>query len=89
MATRRDLYTAEHYPIPYAETVRQMLQSALKLKILNSDQFGQFTCYEYVDLLTNEGIKLSMDGKGRAADNAFIEGLWRILKYEYVYDKPS
>ena len=77
----------------HAESVHQMLQSAFKQhgtpEILNSDQGVQFTCQEYVDLLTNEGIKISMDGKGRATDNAFIERLWRTLKYEHVYVKPA
>jgi putative transposase len=77
----------------HAESVHQMLQNAFKQhgppEILNSDQGVQFTCQEYVDLLTNEGIKISMDGKGRATDNAFIERLWRTLKYEHVYVKPA
>lgn len=77
----------------HAESVYQMLQRAFKKhgtpEILNSDQGVQFTCQEYVDLLNNEGIKISMDGKGRATDNAFIERLWRTLKYEHVYVKPA
>ena len=77
----------------HAESVHQMLQNAFKQhgapEILNSDQGVQFTCQEYVDLLTNERIKISMDGKGRATDNAFIERLWRTLKYEHVYVKPA
>lgn len=77
----------------HAESVHQMLQRAFKRHgvpgILNSDQGVQFTCREYVDLLTQEGIKISMDGKGRATDNAFIERLWRTLKYEHVYVKPA
>jgi putative transposase len=77
----------------HAESVHQMLQNAFKQhgtpEILDSDQGVQFTCQEYVDLLTKEGIKISMDGKGRATDNAFIERLWRTLKYEHVYVKPA
>ena len=76
-----------------AESVHQMLQAAFKQhgvpEILNSDQGVQFTYQEYVDLLTNEGIKISMDGKGRATENAFIERLWRTLKYEHVYVMPA
>ena len=56
-------------------------------EILNSDQGSQFTSNEYVSLLKSHGIKISMDGKGRALDNIFIERLWRRLKYEDVYIK--
>jgi putative transposase len=54
-------------------------------KILNSDQGVQFTSKEWVSFLAEKGIKISMDGKGRWADNIFIERFWRSLKYEEVY----
>lgn len=53
--------------------------------IMNSDQGSQFTSPQYLQLLTEAGVKISMDGKGRASDNIFTERLWRSLKYEEVY----
>jgi putative transposase len=53
--------------------------------ILNSDQGGQFTSPDYVDAVTAAGVRISMDGRGRALDNVFTERLWRSLKYEEVY----
>jgi putative transposase len=54
-------------------------------EILNSDQGSQFTSELYIDLLKENKVQISMDGKGRAIDNIFIERLWRTVKYEYVY----
>ncbi len=54
-------------------------------EIFNSDQGSQFTSPTFTDVLTREGVKISMDGKGRATDNIFVERLWRSLKYEDVY----
>jgi len=54
-------------------------------EILNSDQGSQFTSEEYVGLVTAVGVRISMDGRGRALDNVFTERLWRSLKYEEVY----
>ncbi|MCV6628566.1 MAG: integrase core domain-containing protein [Flavobacteriaceae bacterium] len=74
---------------------RQTLEAAIeqhgKPEILNTDQGSQFTAYEFCDWVThsNQGIKLSMDGKGRAIDNIFIERLWRSVKYEHVYLFPA
>jgi putative transposase len=53
--------------------------------IWNSDQGSQFTSPQYLDLLTTAGVQISMDGKGRALDNVFVERLWRTVKYEEVY----
>ena len=58
-----------------------------KPEIINSDQGSQFTCNEWIEYLEKEEIKISMDGKGRAIDNIFIERLWRSVKYDYVYIK--
>ena len=60
-------------------------------EILNTDQGSQFTAYEFCDWVThpNQGIRLSMDGKGRAIDNIFIERLWRSVKYEHVCLFPA
>jgi putative transposase len=59
-----------------------------KPDIINSDQGSQFTAECYIDLLNTNGIQISMDGKGRALDNAFVERLWRSVKQEYVYLNP-
>lgn len=53
--------------------------------ILNSDQGSQFTSPDYVNTLKECGIKISMDGKGRALDNAITERFWRTLKWEDIY----
>lgn len=74
---------------------RETLQTATQQygvpEILNTDQGSQFTAYEFCDWVTHpdQGIRLSMDGKGRAIDNIFIERLWRSLKYEHVYLFPA
>ena len=54
-------------------------------EIFNTDQGSQFTSDNHTRRLTANQIKISMDSKGRALDNIFIERLWRSLKYEYVY----
>lgn len=58
-------------------------------QIINSDQGSQFTCQGWVEYLEQQQIKVSMDGKGRALDNIFIERLWRTVKYEYLYLNPA
>ena len=55
-------------------------------QIVNTDQGSQYTSQIFVKtVLGNKQTQLSMDGKGRATDNAFIERLWRTVKYEYIY----
>lgn len=54
-------------------------------EIINSDQGCQFTSETWLNELRQRGIKISMDGRGRALDNVFIERLWRSVKYESVY----
>jgi putative transposase len=64
------------------------LEAALRVsnpEIFNTDQGVQFTCSAYTGRLEKQGIQISMDGKGRALDNVFIERLWRSLKYEEIY----
>jgi len=56
--------------------------------ILNTDQGAQFTSTIFTSTVLSNGVKLSMDGKGRATDNAFIERLWRSVKYEKIYVHP-
>ena len=60
-----------------------------KPEIINSDQGSQFTCNEWIELLQEEEVQISMDGKGHAIDNVFIERLWRSVKYDYVYLRPA
>jgi putative transposase len=57
--------------------------------ILNSDQGSQFTSDNYITLLKDNKIRISMDGKGRATENIFIERRWRSLKYEHVCLNPA
>ena len=59
-------------------------------EILNTDQGSQFTSVEFTEYVTRERqVRLSMDGKGRALDNIFVERLWRSVKYEHVYLFPA
>lgn len=65
-----------------------VLQNALrkdKPVISNTDQGSQFTSNDYLEVLESNDIQISMDGRGRAFDNIFIERLWRTVKYEEVY----
>jgi putative transposase len=72
-----------------AEWCTEVLQEAIKNHgipdIFNTDQGSQFTSEVFINTLIDNGIKISMDGKGRALDNIFIERLWRSVKYENVY----
>lgn len=66
----------------------EALRDALKYgtpEIFNTDQGSQFTSEAFTGLLLESGIQISMDGKGRAMDNIFVERLWRTVKYENVY----
>lgn len=67
---------------------RKMMAQAIerygKPQIINTDQGAQYTSLEFSRFVLDSGIKLSMDGKGRATDNAFIERLWRTVKYENI-----
>lgn len=56
-------------------------------EVFNTDQGAQFTAWAFTGRLEGEGIAVSMDGRGRALDNVFVERLWRSLKYEEVYLK--
>ena len=66
----------------------QTLDRALaqvKPEIFNTDQGAQFTALEFTSRLEAAEVRISMDGRGRALDNVFIERLWRSVKYEHVY----
>ncbi len=67
------------------EIVKEAIGQHGKPQIINSDQGSQFTSEVYTELLKKEEIQISMDGKGRALDNIFIERLWRTVKYEHIY----
>jgi putative transposase len=54
-------------------------------EIFNTDQGAQFTDKDFIQVLKDNNIKISMDGKGRWMDNVFIERLWRSVKYELIY----
>jgi putative transposase len=56
-------------------------------EMFNTDQGSQFTSEDFVQVLQDRGIQISMDGRGRALDNIFVERLWRSVKYENVYLK--
>jgi putative transposase len=73
---------------------KQVLEEAIRHhgtpEIVNTDQGSQFTADEFTLYVVNDlEIRLSMDGKGRAIDNIFIERLWRSVKYEHVYLFPA
>ena len=66
--------------------VQQALGQAQPL-IWNSDQGSHFTSPQYTQLLSDAGVQISMDGRGRALDNIFTKRPWRTIKYEEVYLK--
>lgn len=68
------------------EAVKEALRYG-KPGIHNSDQGSQFTDKNYISVLNENGIKISMDGRGRCFDNIFTERLWRTVKYEEIYLK--
>ena len=67
------------------EALKEALAKHGAPEIFNTDQGSQFTSGDWIDVLTEAKIKISMDGKGRWIDNRMIERLWRSLKYECVY----
>jgi putative transposase len=75
------------------ETQTEVLKAAIERygrpEIINSDQGSQYTCEHWLSFLQENGILVSMDGKGRATDNAFIERWFRTLKQKYIYLHPA
>ncbi|RVU80965.1 IS3 family transposase [Leucothrix sargassi] len=67
------------------DTVGKLLHNGLRCEIFNTDQGSQFTSPRFTTPLIDLGIAVSMDGRGRALDNIFVERLWRSVKYECVY----
>ena len=69
------------------DTVNEALEKYPAPEIFNTDQGSQFTSRAFTDLLKENDIRISMDGKGCWRDNVFVERLWRSVKYEEVYLK--
>lgn len=67
------------------EALREAFCKYGKPEIFNTDQGSQFTSDEFTSELKTRDIRISMDGKGRALDNVFVERLWRSVKYENIY----
>lgn len=66
------------------EALEEALENG-KPEIFNTDQGSQFTSNAFTSILLERGIRISMDGKGRALDNVYIERFWRSLKYESIF----
>ena len=69
------------------DSLQQALQQYGRPEIFNSDQGSQFTSQAFTDILKQHDVAISMDGRGRALDNIFVERLWRSVKHEDVYLK--
>jgi putative transposase len=67
------------------EALEEALDEYGRPEIFNTDQGSQFTSVAFTDRLKQAEVKISMDGKGRWADNVFVERFWRSLKYDEVY----
>lgn len=67
------------------EAVQEAMNKYGKPEIFNTDQGCQFTSLEFTGLLKENGIQISMDGKGCWRDNVFVERLWKSIKYDEVY----
>ncbi len=70
-----------------ADCLEEALAHYGKPEVFNSDQGSQYTSTEFTAALKREGVAISMDGRGRAFDNIFVERLWRSVKHEDVYLK--
>ncbi len=69
------------------DCLEDALETYGRPEIFNSDQGSQFTSMAFTDVLKRAGVTISMDGRGRALDNIFVERLWRSVKYEDIYLK--
>jgi putative transposase len=67
------------------EAVEDACQRYGTPELFNTDQGSQFTSLDFVALLQERNIRISMDGKGRWVDNVFVERLWKSVKYEEIY----
>jgi putative transposase len=71
------------------EALREALARFGKAGIFNTDQGSQFTSEEFTQVLVDQGIEISMDGRGRCHDNIFVERLWWTVKHEWIYLRPA
>ena len=71
------------------EVIQETIRRHGPPEILNTDQGSQFTSNEFQQVLKDHQVQISMDGKGRALDNIYIERFWRSLKYEHVHLFPA
>jgi len=69
------------------EALQEALGKYGRPEVFNTDQGCQFTCVDFTSILERNEIAISMDGKGRALDNVFVERLWRTVKHEDIYLK--
>lgn len=67
------------------EALKEAIDTYGTPEIFNTDQGSQFTCEAFINVLDDNEIKISMDGRGRALDNVFVERLWRTVKYDDIY----
>ena len=72
-----------------SEIVKELVEVYGKPEIINSDQGSQYTSANWINCMKDLEIKVSMDGKGRATDNAIVERTFRTLKQEYIYLNPT
>lgn len=70
-----------------AEVLKEAIEKFGKPEIFNTDQGSQFTSNIFTQVLKDNQVQISMDGKGRAIDNIFVERIWKSVKYEDIYLK--
>src|ERR1700740_2425320 len=91
-ATRRGLSWRLSNPLTAGVCGAALSAGAARVRepgIFNTDQGAQFTSDEFTKMLTDHGIAISMDGRGRCHDNIFVERLWWTVKHEWVYLRPA
>src|SRR5690606_18817765 len=71
------------------ELINSLISQYGKPEIINSDQGSQYTSSYWIECLKSHGVKISMDGKGRATDNIYVERFFRTIKYDYIYLNPA
>src|SRR5690606_7311623 len=71
------------------DLVKELVRKYGKPDIINSDQGSQYTCHNWIKAMNKLDIRISMDGKGRATDNAIVERSFRTIKREYIYLNPE
>lgn len=71
------------------ELINELIKKHGKPEIINSDQGSQYTSKKWIECLNKHNVKISMDGKGRATDNIFVERFFRTIKYDYIYLNPA